>query len=368
MFTGNTTHAGSLVTAMVVLTGAAILRGGAAAADPNQDDQFLALLNQEGIPAESGVPNLIDTAHKVCRALDAGTPADAVVNSLVNFAYNDTPTDRGRLARTEALFVTAAVGAYCPYDQGKLASIMANPVPGWNEPTHRVAAYTHHAVNSGSDLREPPPVRDVIDLPAAWQEPTGAGGVRPPHLMDGGVFVAGRCGDDRLDCDAHGTVLASLLGALPGALPPPNPPQIPAPPPTPQRLTPPQPIAAPPPPQQPPPPPEQPPPPPEQPPPPPQQPPPPPQQPPPPPEQPPPSRRLHRNSRRLHRNSRRLHQNSRRLHQNRWSRRRRRPGRRGGSSSRHETGTEPSAPSPSSTAAGRTAEMGQDRADSERVD
>src|SRR5271166_6294278 len=118
MLTGITTHAGSLVTGIVVLTGATILRGGAAAADSNQDDQFLALLNQEGIPALSGVPNLIATAHQVCRALDTGTPANAVVNSLVTFAQSDNPgADRGRLERTEAQFATAAVEAYCPYDQ-----------------------------------------------------------------------------------------------------------------------------------------------------------------------------------------------------------------------------------------------------------
>jgi len=304
MFTGITTHTGSLVTAIVVLTGAAILRGGAAAADPNQDDQFLALLDKEGIPALSGLPSVIATAHDVCRALDAGMSVDAVVKALVNFASSNDPTqDLGRYERTETRFVHAAVGAYCPYDQGKIASIMANPVPGSNEPTHRVAAYTHDAVNSGSGLREPPPALDMINLPAAWQEPTGIGAVRLSHLMGGGVFVAARCGDDRSDCDAHGRVLASLIGAIPGGVTPPNPPQVPAPPPpTAQPLTPPRPIAAPPPRKQPPPPPEQPPPPPEQPPPPPEQPPPPPQQvepppqqvepppqqPPPPPQQPPP--------------------------------------------------------------------------------
>jgi Protein of unknown function (DUF732) len=286
MFTGITTHAGSLITAVVVLTGAAILSSGTAAADP-QDDQFLALLDKEGIPALSGVPNLIATAHDACRALDAGDSASTVVDALTNFASrNDPSQDIGRYHRTEVRFLRAAVGAYCPYDQGKIASIMANPVPGSNEPTHRVAAYTHDAVNSGSGLREPPPVQDMIDLPA-WQEPTGTGAVRLSHVMDGRVFVAGRCGDDRSDCDAHGTELASLIGAIPGGVPPPNPPQIPAPPPpTGQTLTPPRPIAAPPSPQQlPPPPPQQVEPPPQQPPPPPQQGEPPPQQPPPPPPQ-----------------------------------------------------------------------------------
>ena len=44
MFTTITSQAGALATAIVVLTGGAILRGGAAAADQSQDEQFLALL------------------------------------------------------------------------------------------------------------------------------------------------------------------------------------------------------------------------------------------------------------------------------------------------------------------------------------
>jgi uncharacterized membrane protein YgcG len=268
MFTGIPTHARFLFTAIAVLTGAAIVHSGAAAADPSQDDQFLALLDKEGIPALSGIPSIIVTAHNVCRALDGGMSAGRVVDNLTNYAFSVDPTqDRGRYERTEARFVTAAVGAYCPYDQGKIASAMANSAPGWNEPTLRVAAYPHNVVNSGSDLREPP--RDMINLSATWQEPTGIGAVRLSHLMNGGLFVAGR----RSDCDAHGALLASLIGTIPGEVTPPNPPQIPAPPPpTAQTLTPPRPAAAlprpkqlprppqqlpPPPPQQPPPPPRQ---------------------------------------------------------------------------------------------------------------
>ena len=271
-FTGITTHAGALVTAIAVLTGAAILRGGAAVADSNQDEQFLALLDKEGIPAVTGVPSLIYTAHKVCRKLDAGMLADDLVDAMVNDAYGIDPPERlyasGRLARTEARFITAAVEAYCPYDQSKIASIVANPAAGWNEPTQRVA--THNAVNSGGDLREPPPGLDMINMPAARQEPTGTAAVWMPHLMDGGVFVAGRSGGDRSDFDAHGTVLVSLIGAVPsGEITDPSPPQPPAPPPPAAHVqTAPRPIAAPPRPNQSPPRPQQPPPPPQQPPPP----------------------------------------------------------------------------------------------------
>ncbi len=124
MFTRITTHAGTLVTAIVVLTGAAILRGGAASADPNQDDQFLALLTQEGVPAISGVPDLIESAHKICGELDGGVPADTVVAELVNNANNITPgRDPGRLRRTETLFVIASA-----------ASLLSEPSGGLHQP------------------------------------------------------------------------------------------------------------------------------------------------------------------------------------------------------------------------------------------
>ncbi|APT13631.1 MULTISPECIES: DUF732 domain-containing protein [Mycobacterium] len=221
MFTGTTSHAGALVTAIVVLTGAAILSGGAAAADPNQDDQFLALLDKAEIPALKNVPSLIATAHKVCRKLDGGMPVDALVDEMVNNAYRIDPPERlyapGRLARTEARFITAAVEIYCPYHRGKIASIMANRAPGSRQPTHRLAAYAHDTVTSGSDLRDTPPGLDMTNMPAAGR-----------------------------------TMLASLIGAVPAGDPLlPNPPQIPAPPPpTAHILAPPPPIAAPPPPKQ----------------------------------------------------------------------------------------------------------------------
>ena len=69
MSTRITTHVGALVTALAVITGTAILRGGAAAADPDQDDQFLALLEKQEIPAVANPPRVINAAHKVCLKL-----------------------------------------------------------------------------------------------------------------------------------------------------------------------------------------------------------------------------------------------------------------------------------------------------------
>src|ERR1700756_889118 len=118
MFTGIPAQASYLVTAIAVLTGGAILRGGAASADSSQDDHFLALLNQQGIPAISGVPDLIRTAHKVCGELDGGAAVDTVVDELVNNANIITPgADPGSLRRTETRFVSASARAYCPNHQ-----------------------------------------------------------------------------------------------------------------------------------------------------------------------------------------------------------------------------------------------------------
>ncbi|OBK45506.1 DUF732 domain-containing protein [Mycobacterium sp. 1081908.1] len=172
MFTGTISHSGALVSAIVVLTGAAILRGGAAVADSTQDDQFLALLEQQGIPALRGVPSLIETAHDVCRTLDAGMSAAGLVDAMVNNAVGIDPGERdytpGRLARTEARFITAAVGAYCPYDRGKIASLRTNPT-GWKEPGRRVTGDIRPAGEiddpSPPPLPAPPPQAAQIQTP-----------------------------------------------------------------------------------------------------------------------------------------------------------------------------------------------------------
>lgn len=112
------TYAGSVVAAILVLTGAAILRGGAASADPNQDDQFLALLSQQGVPAVSGIPDLIKTAHAVCGELNSGVPTDTVVDEFEGFANSVSPgADPGRVHRSAIRFVRASAGAYCPNHQ-----------------------------------------------------------------------------------------------------------------------------------------------------------------------------------------------------------------------------------------------------------
>jgi hypothetical protein len=127
MFTGITSRAGALVTATVVLTGAAILCGGPTAADPNQDDQFLALLDEKEISATENPPSVIATGHKVCRKLDGGVPVDDIVDAMRDAAFDANPMARlypaRRVTTTYQRFITAAVEVYCPYDRGKISSI-----------------------------------------------------------------------------------------------------------------------------------------------------------------------------------------------------------------------------------------------------
>ena len=80
-------------------------------------------------------------------------------------------------------------------------------------------------------FRELPAALQMMDMPTAWKESTGAGvvvgiidtGVAPqprlPRVMAGGDYVMGRYGDGLSDCDAHGTVVASLIGGAPRVRP-----------------------------------------------------------------------------------------------------------------------------------------------------
>jgi Protein of unknown function (DUF732) len=150
MFTGITSHGGALITAIVALTGGAILHGGAARADPDQDQKFFQLLTDNDIPALDNDDGLIDTAHKACGKLDGGMPVGDLVELMRNNGFAANPLARlypqGRVTRTIDRFISAAVQAYCPYDQSKIASIMAGPASGSSEPTHPGAASTHNTV------------------------------------------------------------------------------------------------------------------------------------------------------------------------------------------------------------------------------
>lgn len=136
MFTTITSHTAALTAAVLMLGGGAILGAGPAAADPSQDQQFGALLDQEQIPSMGGMPSLIATAHKVCRKLDGGMPVGSLVDDMRNNAYDLNPILRlapyGRVTSTMTRFIGAAVEAYCPYDQGKIAPFTENVASAWH--------------------------------------------------------------------------------------------------------------------------------------------------------------------------------------------------------------------------------------------
>lgn len=122
MSTRITGFADALVGASVVLT-AAIICAGAAAADPSQEDQFVALLAQQQIPATDNVPGLVYRAHEICGELDRGASFQAAVDEEVNTAYAENSSLRvvaDRVRRTAVKFITASVEVYCPSHQGQL--------------------------------------------------------------------------------------------------------------------------------------------------------------------------------------------------------------------------------------------------------
>jgi hypothetical protein len=111
----------ALVSTSVLLT-AAVVCAGPAGADP-QEDQFVALLAQEQIPATDNVPGLVYRAHQICGELDGGASVQATIDEEVNTAFGDNPILRqvpNRVTRTATRFVIASVTVYCPTHKGQL--------------------------------------------------------------------------------------------------------------------------------------------------------------------------------------------------------------------------------------------------------
>jgi hypothetical protein len=151
MFSGIIGHPRAMVAVIATLAAAALLPGGTATAD-SQDDKFFALLGQKDIPPVDNATSLIETGHKVCSKLDGGMSVEDLVELIRNNGFNANPRSRldppDRITRTINLFITAAVEAYCPYDKGKIASIAGYPATTSNDPTFRVTAYTHRGVDA----------------------------------------------------------------------------------------------------------------------------------------------------------------------------------------------------------------------------
>ena len=103
------------------------------------------------------------------------------------------------------------------------AAVPPDGPPGPPAPMKQTAYCTEVGVLPGSDFKQPPKYMDMLNMQEAWQFGRGAGvrvavidtGVTPhprlPHLIPGGDYIMG--GDGLSDCDAHGTIVASMIGA-----------------------------------------------------------------------------------------------------------------------------------------------------------
>jgi membrane-anchored mycosin MYCP len=129
------------------------------------------------------------------------------------------------------------------------AAVPPNSPPGPAQPMRQTAYCTEVGVLPGTDFRVQPKYMDMLNLPEAWRLTRGAGvrvavidtGVSPhprlPHLIPGGDYVM--AGDGLTDCDAHGTIVASMIAAAPGTAAPAEAPGPRRPPPVPTREPPP---------------------------------------------------------------------------------------------------------------------------------
>ncbi|WP_264000232.1 DUF732 domain-containing protein [Mycobacterium intermedium] len=253
--------------ATLMLMGAAILHGSSAKADPNQDEEFLASLARQGIPALENAQSLIPVAHQVCGELSGGTPAEGVVESMTAFAYEHNPEmreyPRDRITRTFSRFVTAAVHVYCPANQGKIGSLQVHLASLTVEPSYPAAAYPHGAIASQGKWRKEQRSTPSRMVSVAHPMPVGAS-------VASNEWVQGAEGTPRSGATAPvpatfaaGETVAPKPPEFPTPPPPVNilrPPQAPAPsqaprqtPPPPSQVPPPPPSEVPPPPQQPPP-------------------------------------------------------------------------------------------------------------------
>jgi hypothetical protein len=114
--TGITSLADALVSASVVLT-ATVICAGAASADPSQQDQFVALLEQDQIPLIDNLPALVARAHQICGELDGGTPVETVVNEEMNGMFEENPAYHqvsDRVRKTAVRFIAVSADVYCP--------------------------------------------------------------------------------------------------------------------------------------------------------------------------------------------------------------------------------------------------------------
>ncbi|MGB6205815.1 type VII secretion-associated serine protease mycosin [Mycobacterium sp.] len=130
-------------------------------------------------------------------------------------------------------------------------AVPSDGTPGPPQPMKQSSYCTEVGVLPGTDFRLQPKYMDMLNLNEAWRFGRGGGvkvavidtGVTPhprlPHLIPGGDYVMG--GDGLSDCDAHGTLVASMIAGAPSGAEAPGAPGPRRPPPVPTREPPPSP-------------------------------------------------------------------------------------------------------------------------------
>jgi membrane-anchored mycosin MYCP len=154
----------------------------------------------------------------------------------------------GRASRATTAAILLAVGALAGLPPASAISpptidpgaVPPDGPPGPAAPMKQNSYCTEVGVLPGTDFRVQPKYMEMLNLNEAWQFGRGEGvkvavidtGVTPhprfPHLIAGGDYVMAG-GDGLSDCDAHGTIVASMIGAAPanGAVAPPAAPRRP---------------------------------------------------------------------------------------------------------------------------------------------
>src|ERR1700759_4201355 len=141
--------------------------------------------------------------------------------------------DRATRAAVAALLLTSGALAGLPPAYAPSPPTIApgavppDGPPGPPAPMKQSSYCTEVGVLPGTNFKLQPKYMDMLNLQEAWQFGRGAGqrvavidtGVTPhprfQHLIPGGDYVMG--GDGLSDCDAHGTLVASMIGAAPAS-------------------------------------------------------------------------------------------------------------------------------------------------------
>jgi membrane-anchored mycosin MYCP len=131
----------------------------------------------------------------------------------------------GTLLAAQVLAAPAAMALTPPVIDP--AALPPDDTPGPPEEMRQNQACAQPVVVGDPDVMQAPPGNTMLDLGRAWQYSTGAGvtvalidtGVTPnprfPALAAGGDYVQGLPNGGLIDCESHGTVVASIIAGAP---------------------------------------------------------------------------------------------------------------------------------------------------------